>query len=143
MSTFGQPETDCLVCRKHHLLARAGPSRPTLARPGRAALSWHAARVLGRARRRMAGSATGWVRRGGRAVRQASYASRGKRPITAMKLELTELVGLSYLAIGGSDVTIAYDKDMDRDLNAETFAALERDTVRLFPGLHGVRFTQR
>jgi glycine/D-amino acid oxidase-like deaminating enzyme len=47
------------------------------------------------------------------------------------------------LAIGGSDVSIAYGRDMDRDLNAATFAQLERDTVRLFPGLKGVGFTHR
>ncbi|HJW84529.1 MAG TPA: FAD-binding oxidoreductase [Anaerolineae bacterium] len=47
------------------------------------------------------------------------------------------------LAIGGSDVTLAYGRDMDRDLNAQTFAQLERDTVQLFPGLKGVRFTHR
>ncbi len=47
------------------------------------------------------------------------------------------------LAIGGSDVTITYGRDMDRDLNAVTFAQLERDTLQLFPGLKGVRFTHR
>jgi len=47
------------------------------------------------------------------------------------------------LAIGGSDVTIAYGRDMDRDLNEKTFQQLEKDTVELFPGLKGVRFTFR
>ncbi|HUI27458.1 MAG TPA: FAD-binding oxidoreductase [Candidatus Kryptonia bacterium] len=47
------------------------------------------------------------------------------------------------LAMGGSDVTLAYGQDLDRDLNARIFADLERDVVRLFPGLRGVRFTHR
>ncbi len=44
------------------------------------------------------------------------------------------------LAIGGSDVTIAYGRDMDRDLNEKTFQQLEKDTVGLFPGLKDVKF---
>lgn len=47
------------------------------------------------------------------------------------------------LAMGGSDVSLAYGKDMQRDLNAQTFADLERDVVRLFPSLAGVQFTHR
>ncbi len=47
------------------------------------------------------------------------------------------------LAMGGSDVSLAYGKDMERDLNPQTFANLERDVVRLFPTLSGVRFTHR
>jgi glycine/D-amino acid oxidase-like deaminating enzyme len=47
------------------------------------------------------------------------------------------------LAMGGSDVSLAYGRDLDRDLNARVFADLERDVVRLFPGLAGVRFTHR
>jgi glycine/D-amino acid oxidase-like deaminating enzyme len=47
------------------------------------------------------------------------------------------------LAIGGSDVSIAYGRDMDRDLNAHTFDQLEKDVVWLFPSLEGVRFTHR
>lgn len=47
------------------------------------------------------------------------------------------------LAMGGSDVSIAYGKDMERDLNPRTFADLERDVVRLFPALSGIRFTHR
>jgi glycine/D-amino acid oxidase-like deaminating enzyme len=45
------------------------------------------------------------------------------------------------LAMGGSDVSIAYGRSMDRDLNPRTFADLERDVIRLFPSLEGVRFT--
>jgi glycine/D-amino acid oxidase-like deaminating enzyme len=47
------------------------------------------------------------------------------------------------LAIGGSDVTIAYGRDMDRDLTEKTFRQLEKDTVRLFPGLKDVKFVFR
>ncbi len=47
------------------------------------------------------------------------------------------------LAMGGSDVTLAYGRDMAHDLNARVFADLERDVVRLFPGLKGVGFTHR
>jgi glycine/D-amino acid oxidase-like deaminating enzyme len=47
------------------------------------------------------------------------------------------------LAMGGSDVSIAYGQNMDRDLNQNTFADLERDVFRLFPDLEGVRFTHR
>jgi len=45
------------------------------------------------------------------------------------------------MAMGGSDVSISYGRDMDRDLNPRTFADLEHDVVRLFPSLKGVRFT--
>lgn len=47
------------------------------------------------------------------------------------------------LAMGGSDVTIAFGRDMERDLNARVFADLERDVGRMFPGLKGVKFTHR
>jgi glycine/D-amino acid oxidase-like deaminating enzyme len=47
------------------------------------------------------------------------------------------------LAIGGSDVTISYGRDMNRDLNEKTFRQLEKDTVELFPGLKDVKFTFR
>jgi glycine/D-amino acid oxidase-like deaminating enzyme len=47
------------------------------------------------------------------------------------------------LAIGGSDVTISYGRDMARDLNAKTFKQLEEDTLMLFPGLKGVNFVFR
>lgn len=47
------------------------------------------------------------------------------------------------LAMGGSNVTLAYGNAMDLDLNAQTFADLERDVVRLFPPLRGIRFTHR
>jgi glycine/D-amino acid oxidase-like deaminating enzyme len=47
------------------------------------------------------------------------------------------------LMIGGSDVSLAYGRDMARDQNARVFADLERDVVWLFPSLAGVRFTHR
>jgi glycine/D-amino acid oxidase-like deaminating enzyme len=47
------------------------------------------------------------------------------------------------LVMGGSDVSLAYGKDMERDLNARIFKDLERDVVWLFPGLKGVKFTHR
>jgi glycine/D-amino acid oxidase-like deaminating enzyme len=47
------------------------------------------------------------------------------------------------IAIGGSDVSIAFGRDMDRDLNPRVFADLERDLVRLFPPLKGIRFVSR
>jgi len=47
------------------------------------------------------------------------------------------------LAIGGSDVTISYGRDMDRDLSETTFRQLEQDTVTLFPGLKGIKFVYR
>jgi glycine/D-amino acid oxidase-like deaminating enzyme len=47
------------------------------------------------------------------------------------------------LAMGGSDVTLAYGTDMDLDGNPRVFADLERDVARLFPSLAGVQFTHR
>ena len=47
------------------------------------------------------------------------------------------------LAMGGSDVTLAYGRDMERDLNEKTFRQLEKDTVSLFPALRDVRFVFR
>jgi glycine/D-amino acid oxidase-like deaminating enzyme len=47
------------------------------------------------------------------------------------------------IAMGGSDVSITYGRNMERDLNPRTFADLEHDVVRLFPHLKGIRFTHR
>lgn len=47
------------------------------------------------------------------------------------------------LAMGGSDVSVAYGANMDRDLNERVFHDLERDVVEIFPQLRGVRFTHR
>ena len=47
------------------------------------------------------------------------------------------------LAMGGSDVSISFGKDMERDLNERVFADLERDVFWLFPSLKGVQFTHR
>ncbi len=45
------------------------------------------------------------------------------------------------IAIGGSDVSISYGKDMERDNNPVTFEQLERDLIWLFPHLKGIKFT--
>ncbi|HSR48738.1 MAG TPA: FAD-dependent oxidoreductase [Anaerolineales bacterium] len=47
------------------------------------------------------------------------------------------------LAMGGSDVSIAVGGDMERDHNPRVFADLERDVVRIFPQLKGIRFESR
>jgi glycine/D-amino acid oxidase-like deaminating enzyme len=47
------------------------------------------------------------------------------------------------LAMGGSDISLAYGSDMGHDVNFRIFADLERDVVRLFPSLNGVTFTHR
>ncbi len=47
------------------------------------------------------------------------------------------------LAMGGSDVSLAYGGDMEHDLNDVTFAGLERDITWLFPHLKGVKITHR
>ena len=47
------------------------------------------------------------------------------------------------IAMGGSDVSLAYGGDMDRDQNTHTFADLERDTLWLFPHLKGIKITHR
>lgn len=47
------------------------------------------------------------------------------------------------IAIGGSDVSIAFGGDMDRDRNPRVFADLERDLLRMFPSLRGIRVIDR
>lgn len=47
------------------------------------------------------------------------------------------------IAMGGSDVSLAYGGNMERDLNPRTFADLERDIVWLFPHLEGIKITHR
>jgi glycine/D-amino acid oxidase-like deaminating enzyme len=47
------------------------------------------------------------------------------------------------LAMGGSDVSLAYGGNMEHDLNTHTFVDLERDVIWLFPHLKGVQFTHR
>jgi glycine/D-amino acid oxidase-like deaminating enzyme len=47
------------------------------------------------------------------------------------------------IAMGGSDVSLAYGGDMQHDLNDQTFANLEKDIVWLFPQLKGIQFTHR
>jgi glycine/D-amino acid oxidase-like deaminating enzyme len=45
--------------------------------------------------------------------------------------------------IGGSDVSISFGGDMERDMNARIFRDLERDVVWLFPSLKRISFTHR
>jgi glycine/D-amino acid oxidase-like deaminating enzyme len=47
------------------------------------------------------------------------------------------------LAMGGSNVSIAYGGNMEYDLNSQTFEDLEQDVSWLFPSLKGVKITQR
>ena len=47
------------------------------------------------------------------------------------------------LTMGGSDVSLAYGGDMERDLNAHTFINLEQDIIWLFPHLKGIQITHR
>ena len=47
------------------------------------------------------------------------------------------------ITIGGGDVSLAYGRDMERDLNERIFNDLERDLVWLFPHLKGVEITHR
>ncbi len=47
------------------------------------------------------------------------------------------------IIMGGSDVSLAYGGNMDRDLNPHTFADLERDIIWLFPHLKGIQITHR
>jgi glycine/D-amino acid oxidase-like deaminating enzyme len=47
------------------------------------------------------------------------------------------------LVMGGSDVSLAYGGNMEKDLNQHTFGDLERDIVWLFPHLKGIKITHR
>ena len=47
------------------------------------------------------------------------------------------------LLMGGSDVTLSFGGDMDKDSSDRTFATLERDIVAFFPSLKGVQITDR
>jgi glycine/D-amino acid oxidase-like deaminating enzyme len=47
------------------------------------------------------------------------------------------------IAIGGYRLSVAFGRDMDRDLNPKAFRGLEKNLVRMFPSLAGVRFTHR
>ena len=47
------------------------------------------------------------------------------------------------ITMGGSDVSLAYGGDMDRDLNSRTFINLEQDIIWLFPHLKGIQITHR
>jgi glycine/D-amino acid oxidase-like deaminating enzyme len=47
------------------------------------------------------------------------------------------------LLMGGSDVTIGFAGNMDKDLSARTFEQLERDIVAFYPSLKGVQITHR
>lgn len=47
------------------------------------------------------------------------------------------------LLMGGRDVTLSYGANMDKDLNNDIFAGLEKDVVDTFPSLRDVTFTHR
>jgi glycine/D-amino acid oxidase-like deaminating enzyme len=47
------------------------------------------------------------------------------------------------IAMGGSNVSLAYGGNMDHDLNPKTFTTLENDITWLFPHLKGIRITHR
>ena len=47
------------------------------------------------------------------------------------------------IAMGGSDVSLAYGGDMDQDMNPHTFSTLEQDILWLFPHLKGIKITHR
>jgi glycine/D-amino acid oxidase-like deaminating enzyme len=47
------------------------------------------------------------------------------------------------LSMGGSDVSISYGANMERDLNLRIFEDLERDIQWLFPTLKGISITHR
>jgi glycine/D-amino acid oxidase-like deaminating enzyme len=47
------------------------------------------------------------------------------------------------LLMGGSDVTLGFAGNMDRDLNVRTFEQLERDIVAFYPSLKGIKITHR
>jgi glycine/D-amino acid oxidase-like deaminating enzyme len=47
------------------------------------------------------------------------------------------------LLMGGSDVTVSFAGNMDKDLNERTFEQLERDIVAFYPSLKGVKITHR
>jgi glycine/D-amino acid oxidase-like deaminating enzyme len=45
------------------------------------------------------------------------------------------------LVMGGRDVSLSYGRDMEKDLNAQTFAGLKNDVRELFPVLKDIQFT--
>jgi glycine/D-amino acid oxidase-like deaminating enzyme len=47
------------------------------------------------------------------------------------------------IAMGGSNVSLAYGGNMDHDLNPKTFTTLENDITWLFPHLKGICITHR
>ena len=47
------------------------------------------------------------------------------------------------IVMGGSDVSLAYGGNMEKDMNEHTFADLERDIIWLFPHLKGIQITHR
>lgn len=53
------------------------------------------------------------------------------------------LTGDNRLAMGGSDVSISFGADMERDENHRVFEDLERDIERIFPSLKGVAIEDR
>ncbi|MBI5896994.1 MAG: FAD-dependent oxidoreductase [Desulfobacterales bacterium] len=47
------------------------------------------------------------------------------------------------IVMGGGDVSLGHDTDLDKDLNPKIFAHLEKHVIELFPQLKGIRFTHR
>ena len=47
------------------------------------------------------------------------------------------------IVMGGGDVSVAYGKNMARDLNEKTFTHLKNHVVEIFPQLKGIRFTHQ
>ncbi|MBI5552857.1 MAG: FAD-dependent oxidoreductase [Desulfobacterales bacterium] len=47
------------------------------------------------------------------------------------------------IVMGGGDVSVGYAANLDKDLNATTFAHLEKHVVDIFPQLKDLRFTHR
>lgn len=47
------------------------------------------------------------------------------------------------IVMGGGDVSLAYGKNLDKDLNEKTFTLLKKHVVEIFPQLKGIRFTHQ
>jgi glycine/D-amino acid oxidase-like deaminating enzyme len=47
------------------------------------------------------------------------------------------------IVMGGGDVSVGHAADLDKDLNAKTFAHLKRHVTEVFPQLEGIRFTHQ
>jgi glycine/D-amino acid oxidase-like deaminating enzyme len=47
------------------------------------------------------------------------------------------------ILMGGRDVSLNQDYDMEHDINEDVFAGLKKDVVDIFPALKGIRFTHQ